>query len=1079
MSGQVHNVRERLSEIDRDVMAGLTPFQRATVEHIANLYAANKRRVLVADEVGLGKTLIARGVISKIALLRKSKGDDLVKVAYVCSNASIAAQNIAKLAIDNDVQLASADSSRLSMQHLKLARERGDERLKSRYIQITPLTPGTSFSIRSGTGTMHERALILAVLSYDSRFGRESGRYDRLSELMWDKRSNSNPGGWQWWRWRTEEDVRAARDGDPEPNERMRYPLDVLGEVEHELAKSGGTTFSSLCDYLEGGVRDKRRERGIINDLRRAFAKVCVDLLNPDFVIMDEFQRFRTLIAGDDSETSMLARRFLSGDTRVLLLSATPFRLYSTNAELDSGGFGDSYHEFLEVMGFLGGEDESSRDSFEQVWGDYTCALRGLGVDGCDVVSIRSAKSAAEGLARNYMVRTERQSTGELGPIVDNQTHVRILEVTPDDVKAFVRMRRLMRDAGIRRGLMSVDFVKSCPSPLSFMSGYKLFKNLEARSVQKPSLVSANKRADGGLLWLRRWDVALYERLRVRNARYQALIRDLAGDEGIHAEKLLWVPASRPYYRPSADSPYAGAQGFSKMILFSSWAMVPPSLACLLSYEFERKNVQRLKRSTGKEYRYFKDEEEEGRGGEARDSQALPYRRLRFDRDQRNAFLLLYPSRYLAGLVSVPELASSAMTLTELRRRVRQRIVEDLPRALGIEWLPGGVGGQRASVDWYVMAALKLDAYGGHDVLGEILGAEGAEGLHLEKCYRTEAAILRHIADEEKEWEPKEFGRLPADLVDVLVDAAIGSPAVCALRTYGAYASHIPAWIAFQMGHAFVSRMNTSSATLTVAAAMERRDEASAHWKNLLDYCCEGNLQAVLDEYAYLQRPVGLNLPERSEVLHIHRAMVGPGDQPDLRNVEAVHGVRVPNSADITRRIGSMRMRTNVAAAFMDAKSRSTGDAVVSRTNLREAFNSPFRPFVLISTSVGQEGLDFHKYCRKVCHWNLPSNPIDIEQREGRVNRYQAYRCGKASRGDTAIWNSVMVAFGSVSLRLPRKRSWLRRTNGRGLAFFPTGESPGARRWSQSSDTRTFTPLARTLRGTRRSLSRSIATGWS
>ena len=40
-----------------------------------------------------------------------------------------------------------------------------------------------------------------------------------------------------------------------------------------------------------------------------------------------------------------------------------------------------------------------------------------------------------------------------------------------------------------------------------------------------------------------------------------------------------------------------------------------------------------------------------------------------------------------------------------------------------------------------------------------------------------------------------------------------------------------------------------------------------------------------------------------------------------------------------------------------------------------------FRPFVLASTSVGQEGLDFHTYCHRLVHWNLPSNPVDLEQR--------------------------------------------------------------------------------------------------
>ncbi|MDM5326796.1 hypothetical protein [Neobacillus sp. CF12] len=40
---------------------------------------------------------------------------------------------------------------------------------------------------------------------------------------------------------------------------------------------------------------------------------------------------------------------------------------------------------------------------------------------------------------------------------------------------------------------------------------------------------------------------------------------------------------------------------------------------------------------------------------------------------------------------------------------------------------------------------------------------------------------------------------------------------------------------------------------------------------------------------------------------------------------------------------------------------------------------------------MGQEGLDFHYYCRKIVHWNLPSNPIDLEQREGRITQYKSF----------------------------------------------------------------------------------------
>ena len=50
------------------VLEGLKGFQRATVEYaFERLYRApdSTRRFLVADEVGLGKTLVARGLIAK------------------------------------------------------------------------------------------------------------------------------------------------------------------------------------------------------------------------------------------------------------------------------------------------------------------------------------------------------------------------------------------------------------------------------------------------------------------------------------------------------------------------------------------------------------------------------------------------------------------------------------------------------------------------------------------------------------------------------------------------------------------------------------------------------------------------------------------------------------------------------------------------------------------------------------------------------------------------------------------------------------------------------------------------------
>ena len=89
----------QIQEVEVKTLSMLKDFQRATVERIDALFRKGQKRVLVADEVGLGKTLIARGVIAKMAKLRYLEGDPLFKVVYVCSNQNIARQNIRKLDI--------------------------------------------------------------------------------------------------------------------------------------------------------------------------------------------------------------------------------------------------------------------------------------------------------------------------------------------------------------------------------------------------------------------------------------------------------------------------------------------------------------------------------------------------------------------------------------------------------------------------------------------------------------------------------------------------------------------------------------------------------------------------------------------------------------------------------------------------------------------------------------------------------------------------------------------------------------------------------------------------------------------
>ena len=85
---------ENLREIEKKTMAQLKDFQCATVERINELFRDGQNRVLVADEVGLGKTLIARGAIAKTAIIQYEKNDDIFKIVYICSNQVVIASFI-------------------------------------------------------------------------------------------------------------------------------------------------------------------------------------------------------------------------------------------------------------------------------------------------------------------------------------------------------------------------------------------------------------------------------------------------------------------------------------------------------------------------------------------------------------------------------------------------------------------------------------------------------------------------------------------------------------------------------------------------------------------------------------------------------------------------------------------------------------------------------------------------------------------------------------------------------------------------------------------------------------------------
>jgi Helicase conserved C-terminal domain len=54
-------------------------------------------------------------------------------------------------------------------------------------------------------------------------------------------------------------------------------------------------------------------------------------------------------------------------------------------------------------------------------------------------------------------------------------------------------------------------------------------------------------------------------------------------------------------------------------------------------------------------------------------------------------------------------------------------------------------------------------------------------------------------------------------------------------------------------------------------------------------------------------------------------------------------------------------------------------------------FNSPFGPEVLVVTDKFSEGIDLHRYCRHLIHYELDPSPIRTMQRNGRIRRVNSW----------------------------------------------------------------------------------------
>ena len=958
-------------EIHEGSPGELSDFQLATARHaFRRLYCDqdSTRRFLVADETGLGKTHVAREVIAQtIRHLQHVDHVERIDIVYVCSNADIAAQNIRKLNVTGSEGVSFA--TRLSLlitQPEVLEQASGSDGKPSTFVAFTP---ATSFQFGWQLGRKEERAVLYVLVSDHLGLG---GARAIAAQRIFQGSVSSRKRFF-------ERDIYYARSQRFEPSIKEVFLEQFEESCERASLISLIDEVERSCALTEG---QHAKARSVVGVLRRMLARAAVQALDPDLVILDEFQRFKDLLDVDiGGEAAELADElFRQRDARVLLLSATPYKPFTYAEEAATGA--DHYADFMQTLEFL----TTSEELVDSVRTDLD-SLRGAVLSGEPTAAIRDR---VQSQLRRWIARTERPPGS--GPVtIDTSTGPD--SVHAEDFTGFLSLRRVADEV---RAPLTVEYWKSAPYFLNFLRGYRVGEKVRY-AMREPDTRGRLIPLFQGAQRISKSDVQQFHSIEWANARMRAL-----ADETLSQGwwRLLWIPPSLPYHSPGGPYESVDSTAITKRLIFSSWVAAPTAIASLLSYDVQR--------------RIF-------RGPRPANLNRLDYRIPDGRPASMSTLALFWPQPVLAS--HTDPLAAS----------------QDYPDALSVdrllEWARGraeslvgrdGSAISTASAAWYWFAPVLAERGGElasallgqvQDRLAEAMTGPAPDHSQMDVPRALVAHVelmLRALAVETPESER------PTDLLETSALLGLGAPgniawrALGRLRRNGDSVTELGRWRAAAiLASGLRSLFSRPEATLLLdsvyAGPTSTGEDDGAYWRKVARYCIDGGLQAVLDEYIHhLAGESGVDTTTdeglMSLALTARRAIAIRESVYRATDIDHFDGAGIAFASRYALRYGSTRYTQDEARL----------------PEVRAAFNSPFWPFVLATTSVGQEGIDFHWWCHSVVHWNLPANPVDFEQREGRVDRYKghairknvaaAQRAAALAPGVADPWNAVFQA---------------------------------------------------------------------
>lgn len=517
------------------ILNGLKDFQRATVEHVFNRLYLDKdstRRYLVADEVGLGKTLVARGVIAK-TIDHLWDQPTRIDIIYVCSNTDIARQNINRMNVIGGNEFLLASRITLLPMTILDANHQGATRFETQRVNFVSFTPGTSFELHGRGGIARERALLYWMLKDDWKLD------GKLASRPFE--GTSGKTGFQW-----ELNYVDPARGNVAIHSGMQSDFLKAVNKKPRFRKTYDQLLSQVPPRKDDLPAEFRSEcLAWIGTLRQLLAETCLRWLEPDLIILDEFQRFKHLMAGNSDESNgaaELAEHLFSfqnetSAARVLLLSATPYKMYTTSEESEQD---DHYADFRLTLNFLI-SDPARRLAFEQLLTQYRNELFQVAEHGSE--ALLSIKSKLEDLLRAVMVRTERLAIHAERNGMLMQKEMPELSLQSTDVQQYLGLQRIAKE--LQHGDM-LEYWKSAPYLLNFMEHYDIKRKLEERlqpgEPVDSSLAKAFRSFSDGML--DRDTIEAYGKIDPGNAKLRSLAADTVGRK---AWRLLWIPPSLPY----------------------------------------------------------------------------------------------------------------------------------------------------------------------------------------------------------------------------------------------------------------------------------------------------------------------------------------------------------------------------------------------------------------------------------------------------------------------------------------------------------------------------------------------------